>query len=101
MSIWRFRFFVSASVLVLDIGPAPLAARSLLTRVPRADSEPAKGGPRALARRHGIQPAVDLGHFLHPRLSLGVFHLFDLRQRPVEVIGQVGYLLLQAVEGVA
>jgi hypothetical protein len=30
-----------------------------------------------------------------------MFHLFDLSQRPVEVIGQVGYLLLQALEGVA
>jgi hypothetical protein len=76
-------------------------ARELLREQTPSQPEAWPRGPYGLARHHGIEPAVDLGNFVHPDLALGVFHLFDLRQRPVEVIGQVGYLLLQALEGVA
>jgi len=38
---------------------------------------------------------------LHPLLPLGVLQLEEFVERPVKVIRQVGYLLLQALEGVA
>ena len=48
-----------------------------------------------------VKPAIDVGDLLHPLLALIVFQLQDCVERPVEVIGQIGYLLLQAAEGVA
>ena len=47
------------------------------------------------------EPAVDLRDLFHPPLPLGMFERQDLVAWPVEVIGDVGYLLVQAVEGVA
>ncbi len=47
------------------------------------------------------QPAVDPGDLLRPALPVGVLEGQDLVQRPVEVVGDVGYLLEQPVEGVA
>jgi len=44
-----------------------------------------------------VQPAVDVGHLFHPLPPLGMFQIQNLVQRPVEVIGQIGYLLLQAI----
>jgi hypothetical protein len=38
---------------------------------------------------------------LHPALSLGVFERQDFLKWPMEVIGDVGYLLVQAFKGVA
>ena len=48
-----------------------------------------------------VKPAVDIGDLLHPLLALVVLQFQDRVERPVEVIGQIGYLLLQAAEGVA
>lgn len=48
-----------------------------------------------------VEPAVDLRDFLHPLLSFMVLHVQYVVVRPVEVVGNVGYLLVQAVEGVA
>ena len=45
--------------------------------------------------------AVDAGYFIDPALSLRVLKIQDVIQRPVKVIGDVGYLLVQAVKGVA
>jgi len=47
------------------------------------------------------QLPVDLGDLLHPAPAIGVFELQDDFQRPVEVIGDVGYLLVEPVQGVA
>jgi hypothetical protein len=47
------------------------------------------------------KPPVDPGDLIHPLLTVAVFQIEDVLQRPVEVIGQVGYLLVQAVKGVA
>ena len=64
--------------------------------------EPAAAAPPRLAAvRQVIEPAVDAGHLFHPLLSLRVIQVKDLVQRPVEVIGQIGYLLSQAFKGVA
>jgi len=48
-----------------------------------------------------VEPPIDVGDLRYPLLAFGVFELQQLIQRPVEVIGQVGYLLVQAIEGVA
>lgn len=48
-----------------------------------------------------IEPAIDIGDFFHPALALHVLKVQDIVAWPVKVIRDVGYLLVQAVEGVA
>ena len=48
-----------------------------------------------------VQPTIELGNLAHPLLTLPVLQVQNAVQRPVEVIGDIGYLLVQAVEGVA
>jgi len=45
--------------------------------------------------------AVDLGNFLNPAHPLSMLQVHDFPVRPVEMIGNKGYLLVQTVEGVA
>ena len=47
------------------------------------------------------QPAVDPCYLFHPALPLAVLEAEDILAWPVEVIGDIGYLLVQAIEGVA
>jgi hypothetical protein len=52
--------------------------------------------------RHArIKTLINIGYLLYPRLPLGVFEMHNLIQRPVKMIGEIGYLLPQAFEGVA
>jgi hypothetical protein len=44
---------------------------------------------------------VNFGNFLYPSASFNVFERQQLRVRPVEMIGNVGYLLIELREGVA
>jgi len=46
-------------------------------------------------------PPVQLGNACNPVSAVGVFHLHDLGLRPVEIVGNEGYLLTDLVEGVA
>jgi hypothetical protein len=48
-----------------------------------------------------VQLAIDVGDFFHPPLSFRVFETQDFAAWPVKVVGDVGYLLMQTVEGVA
>jgi hypothetical protein len=48
-----------------------------------------------------IEPAINAGQLLHPLPSFGMFQVEDVVERPVKVVSQVGYLLLQAIRGVA
>jgi hypothetical protein len=48
-----------------------------------------------------VHATVDRRDARHPFAALGVLHGHDLPLRPVEVIGDKGYLLVQVVEGVA
>ena len=48
-----------------------------------------------------IHPSIDRRDLSDPFAALGMFHGHDLPLRPVEVIGDKGYLLVQVVEGVA
>lgn len=59
------------------------------------------GGATPLLLSRLIKPAIDPGNLLHPALSLGVFERQDFLKWPMEVIGDVGYLLVQAFKGVA
>jgi len=59
------------------------------------------GGATPLRLGCLIKPAIDPGNLLHPMLSLGVFERQDVLKWPMEVIGDVGYLLAQAFKGVA
>ncbi len=47
------------------------------------------------------QPPVDASDLIHPLLPVAVFQVQDVLKGPMEVICQVGYLLVQAVKGVA
>jgi len=44
-----------------------------------------------------IEPAIDLRYFFHPALALEMIEAHDLLVGPVEVIGNVGYLLKKPV----
>lgn len=44
---------------------------------------------------------VDLGNFTNPNLAFFVFHIEDVVYRPVEVISDIRYLLIQLIQGVA
>jgi hypothetical protein len=48
-----------------------------------------------------LSGAVDLPDLLDPATALRVFELEQLIVWPVEVVGDVGYLLVQPREGVA
>ena len=48
-----------------------------------------------------VEAAVDFGNLLYPPPPLRMLQIEDIVQRPVEMIGNVGYLLMQAFEGVA
>ena len=44
---------------------------------------------------------VDLGNLLNPLAAFVVLHLQDIVARPVEIVGDVSYLLLHLLKGVA
>lgn len=48
-----------------------------------------------------IKAAIDLGDFIDPLLPLRMFQGQDVGQRPMKMIGDVGYLLVQTLKGVA
>src|SRR5215813_8640088 len=50
-----------------------------------------------LLSRRLVEPLVDLGDLLHPPLTLPMVEVHDLPVRPMKVIGDVGYLLKQAI----
>jgi hypothetical protein len=56
------------------------------------------GLARPLRFAHAL---VDAGYLLHPPPTLAMFQVENLVRRPVEVIGDEGYLLVQRLEGVA
>jgi hypothetical protein len=45
--------------------------------------------------------SIDLGDLFQPCPAFGVFHPDNLVIGPVEIIGNVGYLLIERLEGVA
>jgi hypothetical protein len=48
-----------------------------------------------------VEVLVDRRDLLHPAPTLGMFQIHDPLQRPVEVEGDEGYLLVERFEGVA
>ena len=48
-----------------------------------------------------IEPAIDLRDFLDPALPFGMLKAEHFLRGPVKVVGNVGYLLIQMIEGVA
>jgi hypothetical protein len=48
-----------------------------------------------------VEPFVDSGYLLHPGLPAAMIHFEDGIRRPMKVIGDVGYLLIEPLEGVA
>src|SRR5690349_13218470 len=48
-----------------------------------------------------LQALVDARHLGHPALPLAVFHPHHLVVGPVQIVGDVRYLLVQAIRGVA
>jgi len=50
-----------------------------------------------LLSRTFVQSLVDVGDFFDPPLPFWMLHAHDVSARPVEVIGDVGYLLVQAL----
>lgn len=73
------------------------------TQVDRA-RQAERGRPRGRdASNPGFlaEPSIYVADLLHPAAPVLVLHLQDLLERPVKVVGDVGYLLEQAVKGVA
>lgn len=56
---------------------------------------------RYLSPGRALGRAMELGRFLHPSPALAVFQRHERVVRPVKVIGEIGYLLVKLVEGVA
>jgi hypothetical protein len=54
-----------------------------------------------LSGRLIIQALVDTPNLSHPTLPLAVLHLHDLVIRPVQMVRNIRYLLVQAIRGVA
>jgi hypothetical protein len=48
-----------------------------------------------------VHPPIDPGNLLHPPAAIAMLERHDLRLRPVKVIGDVGYLLVKLLQGVA
>jgi hypothetical protein len=44
---------------------------------------------------------MNIGHFTHPHPPIPVLHVHQVFSLPVQIIREVGYLLLDLVEGVA
>ena len=58
--------------------------------------------PDAYVRGHLLaEMAIDRADLLDPPAPIGVLQVEDLVQRPVKVVGDEGYLLLELFEGVA
>jgi len=53
------------------------------------------------SRLASAQPGVDLGNLLDPAPAVAMLQIHDLVERPMEMIGDVGYLLVEAFQGVA
>src|SRR4051794_35668349 len=70
------------------------AARLLLPPVTGRNDAP-------LSALIGVDPLVNGGDALHPGTPVGMLHCHDFGLRPVQVIGDEGYLLAQAAQGVA
>jgi hypothetical protein len=49
----------------------------------------------------GVDPFIDGRNLLYPAPSFAVLEIQHVAMRPVEVIREKGYLLIQRVEGVA
>lgn len=45
--------------------------------------------------------AINFGNLIDPPLSFAMLHIHNLSIRPVKVIRNKGYLLVEAIEGVA
>lgn len=54
-----------------------------------------------LLRLHFSQPAVDVRDLIDPPPPLCVLELENVVERPVKVVREIGYLLVQAFRGVA
>jgi len=53
-----------------------------------------------LCRASSVAPGktlVDLADLFHPPMPLGVFEVHHVVERPVEVVGDIGYLLIQPI----
>lgn len=48
-----------------------------------------------------LQASIDVCNFIDPVLPLDVFEFQNVVERPVEMVGEVGYLLAQTIKGVA
>jgi hypothetical protein len=49
----------------------------------------------------GVDPFIDRRNLLYPTPPLSVLQVEHVALRPVKVIGDEGYLLIQRIEGVA
>lgn|GEM_PF-3274604 len=69
--------------------------------------EPSRSRLTALFRlptigfRFFVESAVDRRHFLRPSPAIGVLQREDVVERPVQVVRDVGYLLVEPLKGVA
>ena len=71
----------------------------------RADQSDQSASPLLIGKHSALrflaQTSVDAADLLDPAAPIVVLQLQNLRERPMEVVGDEGYLLLELLEGVA
>ncbi len=68
---------------------------------PRSWRKATGRSPSSGTRRLLAQPLVETGDLFHPATAVDVLQAGDLVQRPVKVVSDEGYLLVESIEGVA
>ena len=77
-----------------------MVTRSCFSHV-RAWSSDDVSRPKCLLFARSVDLGIDFRDLLDPDLSLPVFHLKDLVRGPVKMVGDVSYLLVEPLQGVA
>jgi len=79
-------------------GIQPQATKSFPWRRNQASAE---GLTAKILSIFAAQLPIDLADLFHPSVPLGMLQIEDIVERPMEVIGDVRYLLVQSFRGVA
>ena len=67
----------------------------------RSGGRPSRRGYKRLGLAAAADLDVDLADLLHPAAAIRVLQAQDVLEGPVEMVGDIGYLLVEALQGVA
>lgn|GEM_PF-6742773 len=92
----------NTSACIHNHSPLAKIYPSACRHAPHADIQPLNNFlSRALAGTALVDFLVDLGNLTNPHLPFLVFHVEDVVYRPMEMISDIRYLLIQLIQGVA